>query len=377
MPTDLSSPMSNRKAYIASTIFTGHDVLPLHAVIVGDAKIEDVIPFQNVDRNCEIIDFKDSVIAPAFIDLQLYGAYKRLLATYPDAETVKAIYEYSKSGGASHCMPTVATNTYATIFKCVDAIKSYWHAGGAGVLGLHVEGPWISKEKRGAHNEQWIFLPTVENVKELLDHGKDVIKIITLAPEVCNDEIIALIHSYGVVVSAGHTNTGYQRATDAFNNGIQTATHLYNAMSALQHREPGMVGAVLDHRSVFCSIVPDGYHVSFPAIRIAKKIMGGRLFAITDAVTETTEGFYKHTLEGDKYTANGILSGSALTMNKCAKNFVEQCGIEVDEALRMCSLYPAQVIGKQNELGLIQSGRNANLVVLDKQLNVVQTLTAS
>jgi len=105
--------------------------------------------------------------------------------------------------------------------------------------------------------------------------------------------------------------------------------------------------------------------------------MGGRLFAITDAVTETTEGFYKHTLEGDKYTANGILSGSALTMNKCAKNFVEHCGIQVDEALRMCSLYPAQVIGKQNKLGLIQSGRNANMVVLDKQLNVVQTLTAS
>jgi N-acetylglucosamine-6-phosphate deacetylase len=134
MPTGSSSPMSNRKAYIASRIFTGNELLQLHAVIVDDATIEDVIPFQNVDRSCEIIDLKDSLIAPAFIDLQLYGAHKRLLATYPDVKTVKAIYQYSKSGGASHCMPTVATNTYETIFKCIDAIKSYWNTGGAGVF---------------------------------------------------------------------------------------------------------------------------------------------------------------------------------------------------------------------------------------------------
>jgi N-acetylglucosamine-6-phosphate deacetylase len=243
-------------------------------------------------------------------------------------------------------------------------------------LGLHVEGPWISKEKRGAHNEEWIFSPTVERAHQLLDYGKDVIKIITLAPEVCSDEIISLVHSYNIVVSAGHTNSNYERATDAFNKGIRTATHLYNAMSALQHREPGMVGAILDHPSVFCSIVPDGYHVSFPAIRIAKKIMGKRLFAITDAVTETHEGFYKHTLEGDRYTANGILSGSALTMNKCAKNFVQQCDVGIEEAIRMCSLYPAQVIKKEAEFGLIEKGRKTNLVVLDSEFNVLQTLTA-
>jgi N-acetylglucosamine-6-phosphate deacetylase len=122
--------------------------------------------------------------------------------------------------------------------------------------------------------------------------------------------------------------------------------------------------------------VPDGYHVSFPAIRIAKKIMGERLFAITDAVTETHEGFYKHTLEGDKYTANGILSGSALTMNKCVKNFVELCDINVDEALRMCSLYPAKVINKENELGLIEKGRKANWVVLNDAFDIVETITA-
>lgn len=366
--------MTNTITYTANSIFTGYEMLHNHAIVVKNNFIEDIIPITEITAGANIIQ-TNALIAPAFIDLQLYGANKRLLAVFPEAESVKAIYDYSKAGGCSHCMPTVATNTYETIFKCIDAIKQYWNEGGKGALGLHVEGPWISKEKRGAHNAEWVFSPTIHQAKELLDYGKGVIKMITLAPEVVPNEVIDLIYSYNIVVSAGHTNATYGQATKSFSS-IKTATHLYNAMSALQHREPGMVGAVLDHKSVYCSIVPDGYHVSFPAIRIAKKLIGERLFAITDAVTETHEGFYQHTLDGDKYTANGILSGSALTMNKCAKNFVEHCNINVEEALRMCSLYPAKVIGKENELGLIAAGRKASLVVLNKNFDVLQLITS-
>ncbi|MEP6683180.1 MAG: N-acetylglucosamine-6-phosphate deacetylase [Parafilimonas sp.] len=368
--------MNNTKIYLAERIFTGYEMLLQYSVVVKDDVITEIIPSNKIDANAEVVDYKNALIAPAFIDLQLYGAHKRLLTAYPDAESVKAIYDYSKAGGASHCMPTVSTNTYETIFKCIDAVKDYWNAGGQGVLGLHVEGPWINKEKRGAHNAEWIFSPTIQQAKELLEYGKDVIKIITVAPEVVGDEIINLIHSYNIVVSAGHSNATYEQATQSFNN-IKTATHLYNAMSGLMHRAPGFVGAVLNHDKVFCSIVPDGYHVSFPAIRIAKKVMGERLFAITDAVTETHEGYYQHTLDGDKYTANGILSGSALTMNKCVKNFVEHCDINIDEALRMCSLYPAKVIKKENELGAIATGRNANMVVLDEVFNVLESITGN
>lgn len=367
--------MSNTKTYIANKIFTGYEMLQQHAVVVKDQVITEIIPLNKINKDTEIIDYTNALIAPAFIDLQLYGAHKRLLTAYPDAESVKAIYDYSKAGGASHCMPTVSTNTYETIFKCIDAIKNYWNAGGPGVLGLHVEGPWISKEKRGAHNADWIFSPTMQQATELLEYGKGIIKMITVAPEVISNEVLDLIYSYHIVASAGHSNATFEVATQSFNT-IKTATHLYNAMSGLQHRAPGFVGAVLDHASVYCSIVPDGFHVSFPAIRIAKKIMGERLFAITDAVTETHEGYYQHTLEGDKYTANGILSGSALTMVKCAKNFVTHCNINVDEALRMCSLYPARVIKKENELGIIATGRNANMVVLDDALHVLETITA-
>jgi len=134
-------------------------------------------------------------------------------------------------------------------------------------------------------------------------------------------------------------------------------------MSALQHRSPGLVGAVFNHPGVMASIVPDGYHVDFAAVKIAKKIMKERLFVITDAVTETSEGLYPHHLAGDKYESNGILSGSALTMMKSVKNLVQHCDIELDEAIRMCSLYPAQVLGLDN-LGKIEKGYKASFIEL-------------
>jgi N-acetylglucosamine-6-phosphate deacetylase len=368
--------MSNKIIYKAAKVFNGTEILHDYGVIVSNGIIETVAPVSSIQEAAEIIDLGDVLLAPAFIDLQLYGAHGRLLAVYPDEVTVASIYNYCLNGGAAYCMPTVATNPYKTIFQCVDAVKKYWSQNGKGVLGLHVEGPWISVAKRGAHNEDWIFSPTIEQAKELLDYGKDVIKIITLAPEVCSREVIELTESYGVVVSAGHTNATYTQAMQGFNDGIHTATHLFNAMSAMQHREPGMVGAIFDNSSAHCSIVPDGFHVDFAAIRIAKKVMGERLFAITDAVTETHEGFYKHTLEGDKYTSNGILSGSALTMHKCFLNFVRHCNISVEEALRMCSLYPARVINMPHKLGSLQQGCNADMIVLNNDLQIEKVITA-
>ncbi len=204
---------------------------------------------------------------------------------------------------------------------------------------------------------------------------KAIIKMITLAPEVCSPEVIDLILSYDIIMSAGHSNATYEEAMKGFGIGIAAVTHLYNAMSPLQHRQPGLVGASFDNKKVMASIIPDGYHVDYAAIRIAKQIMNERLFVITDAVTETDTGFYQHKVAGDKYESAGILSGSALTMNKAMKNLIDHCGVERREALRMCSLYPAKVMGMENELGKIEKGYKASMVVMDDKMEVVRMIS--
>jgi N-acetylglucosamine-6-phosphate deacetylase len=355
-------------AYIPKHIFTGEQWLNNHAAIVADGIITDVLPVEQINPQTEKIYFKESILAPAFIDLQIYGAYEKLFSVYPDTNALQLLNSYSNNGGAAFCMPTVATNKTEVLYKCIDAIKQYWQLGGKGILGLHAEGPWINKLKRGAHVESLIHSPTPQEVNALLDYGKDVIKIITLAPEVCSKDVIDLIQSSGIKIFAGHSNANYQEAMQSFDNGITAVTHLYNAMSALQHRNPGLVGAVLDHQQIMASIIPDGFHVDYAAIRIAKQIMQQRLFAITDAVTTTTEGYYKHQAEGDKYTCDGILSGSALTMYKALQNLVKNVGIETGEALRMCSLYPAQVMQMDYELGKIVKGYKAKMVLLPENL---------
>jgi len=369
-----SADLPDTKIYKADKLFTGDSWLYDCAVITKAEIIDEIIPASSLAATISAEYFPGCFIAPAFIDLQIYGANKKLFAVYPETGSLYKLKEYCNRGGAAYCLPTAATNTMDVFYKCIDAVRNYWIEGGEGILGLHIEGPWINSKKRGAHIESLIHSPTINEVRELLNYGKNVIKIITLAPEVCSQEVIDLILSHDIVISAGHSNANYQQALQNFNNGIKTVTHLYNAMSGLQHREPGLVGATFDNDSVMASIIPDGHHADYAAIRIAKKIMGDRLFAITDAVTETNEGYYQHYLSGDKYESAGILSGSALTMCHALQNLVNHVGIESGEALRMCSLYPAKVLGIQNELGKIERGFKAKMVVLDEKMDVLKLI---
>lgn len=360
--------MAVTTAYIAKQIFTGEQWLQHHAAIVADGIITDVVSSAAIGLVDEVVDLNNSTLAPAFIDLQIYGAYEKLFAVYPTTESLHLLNEYSNKGGAAFCMPTVATNRYEVIFNCIDAIKLYWQQGGRGILGLHVEGPWINKARKGAHIEELIHSPALQEVETLLFYGKDVIKIITLAPEVCSKEVIELIVAAGIKIFAGHSNATYQEALHSFDNGIGAVTHLYNAMSPLQHRNPGLVGAAFNHQQIMASIIADGHHVDYAAVSIAKKIMQHRLFVITDAVTTTTEGHYQHQPDGDKYTTADILSGSALTMYKALQNLVNHVGIKTSEAIRMCSLYPAQVMQLDDKLGRIAPGYQAKMVVLPVEL---------
>jgi N-acetylglucosamine-6-phosphate deacetylase len=363
--------MSTAAHYLAARLFTGKEWLQDQVVTIERGVISQIVP---ATEKPGPYTAQFPILAPGLIDIQIYGAQDQLLAEYPTAEAIGLLYQSVLEGGATSFQPTVATNSYEVFHACIDAVRHYWQQGGKGCIGLHLEGPWINPVKRGAHVASFIHTPTQQEVATLLEYGKNVITMITLAPEYCEPKIIRQIQDAGVVVSAGHSNATYTEGMQAFNQGITTATHLYNAMSALQHREPGLVGAIFDHDKVMCSVIPDGYHVDYAAIRIAKHIMGNRLFAITDAVTNTVSGPYPHTLAVDRYESNGTLSGSALNMLTCVNNLVHKAGIALDESLRMCSLYPAQVMGLSHRKGRIQTGYDAELVAFHENLELITVI---
>jgi N-acetylglucosamine-6-phosphate deacetylase len=364
-------------AYTNCTIYAGNTIEKEKAILVKDNTVFDIVPHHDIPEEFLIKNLQGKNIAPALIDLQIYGGNGKLFSQDISIEALQATYQYCLSGGAAYFMITLATNSIERFLLAIEQVKRYWQQGGKGLLGLHLEGPYINPLKRGAHIAHYIKKPTVEEVKQLLDKGSGVIKMMTLAPEVCSNEIIKLLLDNGVIISAGHSNANYQEATAAFDKNILVATHLFNAMSPLHHREPGMVGAIFDHPTVSCSLVADGIHVNFAAIRASKKIMGERLFFITDAVTEVISGEYQHLFRGDHFSLpDGTLSGSALTMMQSVKNGVEKAGIDIAEALRMASLYPARVINKQHELGKIAKGSIASFLIFDDRFTVSEVIVA-
>ena len=366
---------NNMQAFYNGIIFNGITLRSHSAVLVEEGRIVAVVAEEAIPSHAVKTDLKGNYLAPAFIDLQLYGGNGKLFSHELSIESLQATYDYCRSGGCTQFFITLATNSIELFIKGIEVARAYQEQGGKGLLGVHLEGPYINPLKKGAHIEQYIKRPTVDEVIQLLAFGEGVFKMMTLAPEQCEPSIIKLLQDNGIIVSAGHSNATYGEATKAFNDGIPAATHLFNAMSPLQHRAPGLAGAIYDHPSVMSSIVADGIHVDFAVLRISKQIMKDRLFLITDAVTPTPGGSYPHVFAGDRYNMpDGTLSGSALTMMKAVKNCVEKAHIELDEALRMASLYPAALAGLAHEMGKIEPGYKAEMVVFDAMLEMVDVI---
>lgn len=340
-------------------------------------KLQQDILFENglikeIRPNSSEPKSNNGLILPGFIDLQIYGAAGKLFSAEPTLDSIRIIEDQLLQEGTTSFLICLATNTPEVFHQCISVIKEY-RAAARNCLGLHLEGPFINPEKRGAHIKEYIRKASLDEIKSLLEFGDGTIKMMTLAPELQDDEVIQYLLDHDVVVSLGHSSATFDQATKAYHQGIQTTTHLFNAMSPLQHRAPGIPTAVFNHSTAMASIIADGLHVDFEVINVAAKIMKKRLFLITDAVTECNTGPYQHhAVDGKFVMPDGTLSGSAMTMLQSIKNCVDHCGISLLDAVNMATYYPAKLIKKENEIGQINVNAQANFVVLGEEMNIEQ-----
>ncbi|MCZ4242857.1 N-acetylglucosamine-6-phosphate deacetylase [Pedobacter punctiformis] len=345
------------------SFYKNDTLLPHQDILIQGKTISEIKPTAYAEN-------PQNLVVPGFIDLQIYGAGGRLFSADPTVESLTIIEDDLLKKGTTGFLACMATNTPQVFNACITAAKAHW-ATAKNCLGLHLEGPFLNPKRLGAHVPEFVRKATLDEIKQLLEFGDGVIKMMTIAPELQDDDVIQYLLDHGVVVSLGHSNATFDEATAAYNKGIQTTTHLFNAMSPIHHREPGIPTAVFSHNKAMASIIADGQHLDFEVVKFAQKLLKDRLFLITDAVTECSSGPYQHVKKGDKYVMpDGTLSGSSLTMPQAVKNCVTKCNIDLPVALKMGTLYPAKLIGIENLTATIEPGHQADFVVLDDELNL-------
>ncbi|GAM61264.1 N-acetylglucosamine-6-phosphate deacetylase [Vibrio ishigakensis] len=363
------------------TLFTGSDTLYQHAVIIDGDTIVKVCPQAELDSSIKTIDLEGANVSPGFIDLQLNGCGGVMFNDEINADTLQTMQAANQKSGCTSYLPTLITSSDEDMRAAITAQREFEAQYANQSLGLHLEGPYLNLARKGIHTESYIRQSDDDMVDFICDNA-DVVAKVTLAPEQNNPEHVKKLAEAGIVVSIGHTNATYQEAREGFANGITFATHLFNAMTPMTGREPGVVGAIYDTPEVYAGIIADGFHVDYANIRIAQRIKGEKLVLVTDATApagaEMTEfnfvGKTVYVKDGKCVGADGTLGGSALTMIEAVENCVKHVGISLDETLRMASLYPAKAIGIDHKLGRIKSGMIANLAIFDSNFKVLNTV---
>ncbi|AMG04045.1 N-acetylglucosamine-6-phosphate deacetylase [Vibrio mimicus] len=362
-------------------IYTGNDVLVKHAVIINGDKIETVCPIESLPSDIKVVDLNGANLSPGFIDLQLNGCGGVMFNDEITAKTIDIMHKANLKSGCTSFLPTLITSSDENMRQAIAAAREYQSQYPNQSLGLHLEGPYLNVMKKGIHSVDFIR-PSDDSMIDTICANSDVIAKVTLAPENNKPEHIEKLVQAGIVVSIGHTNATYAEARQSFESGITFATHLFNAMTPMVGREPGVVGAIYDTPDVYAGIIADGFHVDYTNIRIAHKIKGEKLVLVTDATAPAGAemdyfifvGKKVYYRDGKCVDENGTLGGSALTMIEAVQNTVEHVGIALDEALRMATLYPAKAIGVDDKLGRIKKGMIANLTVFDRDFNVKATV---
>ncbi len=360
-------------------IFTGERFLDHHALLLDGGRIVDLVPEAVLPPGVRSEDLGGGTLAPGFIDAQVNGGGGVLFNDSRTAAGAAAVAAAHAAFGTTGCLPTFITDRPERRREAVTAVREAIAAGAPGVLGIHLEGPFLALARKGAHDPALIRPLTDRDVGDLLDSGIATV-LLTLAAETVSPAQIRRLTAGGVVVSIGHSDASYDVIIAAAEAGVTSVTHLFNAMSQLGHRAPGVVGAALDHGGLWGGIIADGHHVDPVALRIAlrSKQGPGRLFLVSDAMPPTGALGDTFTLSGRTVTRrggrltfdDGTLAGADLTLDAALRFTVEHLGQPLDEALRMASLYPAQMLRLDGERGRLAPGFVADLVLLGDDLGV-------
>ncbi len=332
-------------------------------------------------RAAQTIDLAGHTLLSGFIDAQVNGGGGVLFNDAPSVDTIRRIGAAHRRFGTTGFLPTLISDDADVMRTAIAAVDAAIVEGVPGVLGIHLEGPYIAPARRGAHDAtKFRALDDAElDLVASLRHG---VTVLTLAPEHVVPERVRALVARGVIVCIGHTAADYDQTRAALAAGARGFTHLYNAMSPLQGRAPGVVGAALEDRASWCGIIVDGHHVHPASLRVALAAKPrGKLLLVTDAMPPVGSAIDTYTLAGATITcrngrcetADGVLAGSALDMAGALRNTVDSLGVPLDEAARMASTYPAEFLGVAQDRGRIAPGLRADFVELDAALGVHAT----
>jgi N-acetylglucosamine-6-phosphate deacetylase len=368
-----------RLVALRGRVVTDYEVWPGGTVLFGDSSVADVSPDGSLVADAhEVHDYGEALILPGFVDLQVNGAFGIDVAS--ESSRLPELSRALLSTGTTSYLPTVISSPEGLYEEALPAIgaAATGSSSGARVLGVHLEGPFINPKKRGAHAAAHILRPDAELLCHLLDLGP--VRMVTLAPELEGaGELAALAANRGVVVSAGHTDVAFEPAYGALDGRVAGVTHLFNAMSAMHHREPGLPGAVFAHPRAVCGLIADGLHVHPEMVGLAFRMLGpDRLCLVTDAIAAAgmEDGEYRLATRtvyvdgGIPKLGSGSLAGSVLTMREAFKNVLAFTGCTIPEAARMASTSSARLVGEGRRKGRLVPGYDADATILAPDLSV-------
>ena len=371
-----------KQAIINTTVHTGDEIITNGVIIIENGIILSVQ--KEIPQDIETIDLKGNHIAAGFIDIQINGGERLYFSQNPTEETIQDIYDASLKYGTTHVLPCLISSSHETILQGIEAVRSYMKKHDNGVIGMHLEGPFLNPLKRGAHSIDQVRKPTNEELEEIIRLGKDVIKVITIAPECFTDEQLNMLIESGIVISIGHSTVTHKEAQVYFSKGIKLVTHLFNAMTQFGHREPGLVGATFENENLYAPVILDGAHCDYAAAKLAYKLKQDKFFLISDATflgrkvaNFKWDNFDAHLDNGFYRNDDGNLAGATISMLEAVQNAYNHLEVSADEAIKMATSRVASAIGLEDQFGKIKAGFPASFVQFNDDLSEIATLNFS